>query len=244
MASVEERFSPQGLLVPPWVRAQHIERYRWASSLVAGLRVIDAACGAGYGSKMLADAGAERVDGFDVAAAAVRGAREAYGTTARLRFDVADATRLPVPDHAYDLYVSFETIEHVEDDRALLAEAARVLKPGGKFVCSTPNRSLLDPGRTIADAPFNPHHVREYVQEEFDALLRTGFRHVEYLGQSQYSGQYVKWLGVIGERFPMAAVRLHQLRKLCSVPWQRASRCIPAEIEPAAEPEVLIAVAT
>ncbi len=83
----------------------------------------------------------------------------------------ADAARLPARDGAFDLYVSFETLEHVDDDRSLLREAKRVLAPGGVFLCSTPNRDFLSPGLTLEDRPRNPYHVREYSIAEFEALL-------------------------------------------------------------------------
>src|SRR5208337_4385431 len=61
----EERFYPDGFM-PPWVRYQHLERYRWAAKFVAGKRVLDVACGTGYGTALLANAGAAQVDGFDI----------------------------------------------------------------------------------------------------------------------------------------------------------------------------------
>jgi len=63
----------------------------------------------------------------------------------------------------------------------VLAEVARVLKPGGRFVCSTPNRRLLDPGTRITDRPFNPFHMREYTHADLDALLREFFASITWL---------------------------------------------------------------
>lgn len=244
MAVTIERFSERGGWTPPWIRHEHIGRYEWACTLIGSCRVIDAACGTGYGSKMMIDHGALRVDGFDVSPEAVEEARAAHGQKEELRFTVADITRLPVADHSYDAYVCFETIEHVDDDHALLAEAARVLKPGGKLICSTPNRDLLDPGTSIHDRPFNPFHVREYTLEEFESLLRTHFHTVNYLGQTYYDRRYGKALGAVGKGLPGLAVRLHQMRKLCSIPWENHEKHYPAEIADGRVPEVLIAVVT
>ncbi len=244
MAVTIERFSQQAGWSPPWIRHEHIGRYQWACTLIDGCRVIDAACGTGYGSKMMIDAGALAVDAFDVSTEAVEEAKAVQGETETLRFATADVTKLPVDDHSCDAYVSFETIEHVDDDHALLAEAARVLKPGGKFICSTPNRNLLDPGTSIDDRPFNPFHVREYTPEEFEALLLTHFANVEYLGQSYYTDRYGKLLGTVGRTLPGLAVKLHQMRKLCGIPWENQRKHYPETIAEGRVPEVLVAVVT
>ena len=158
MAVTAERFTFTQWL-PPWVRYQHVTRYSWAGRFVDRMRVADAACGAGYGSEMLLREGrAAQVEGFDLSTDAVENARQQYAATEQLRFEVGDVTRLPVTDGVYDVCVSFETIEHVPNDVGVIAEAARILKPTGRFLCSTPNRDLFDPGTTLGDKPINPFH--------------------------------------------------------------------------------------
>src|SRR5208283_2060032 len=215
----EERFYPDGFM-PPWVRYQHLERYRWAAKLVAGKRVLDVACGTGYGTALLANAGAAQV----------------------VSFGVAIADRLPVPDGSYDCYVSFETIEHVEDDDALLTEATRVLRPGGSLLVSTPNRELLDPGISIEDRPFNRFHTREYSRDELSEKLRRHFASITWYGQRPFSPRYISWLGRVGRRWPALAVKFHQARKCLGWPWESPQRHLPTPCsgEPAVT-EVLIA---
>src|SRR5262245_25871930 len=104
---------------------EHMARYTFAARLARGKRVLDAGCGAGYGSAALA-AMAESVTGVDVAADAVEYAREHYQAP-NLTFEQASITQLPFPDGAFDLVVAFEVIEHLEDWRGLLTEAGRVL---------------------------------------------------------------------------------------------------------------------
>ena len=89
---------------------EHIARYRFAKDFVRGKRVLDIACGEGYGAAALAKAGAASVTGVDISRDACERARRKYGLDAR----TGDAQAIPVPDRSIDLIVSFETIEHVD----------------------------------------------------------------------------------------------------------------------------------
>jgi SAM-dependent methyltransferase len=140
-----------------------------------------------------------------------------------VRFATADVTRLPVPDGHADLYVSFETIEHVADDRGVVAEAARVLKPSGTFLCSTPNREVVNPGNSIEDAPGNPYHVREYAQHELESLLRARFGQVAWYGQTFLPGGYFRLLIRLGRFHRKLARRFHQAQKVCGLLWRSRS---------------------
>ncbi|HUY31741.1 MAG TPA: class I SAM-dependent methyltransferase [Pirellulales bacterium] len=236
-----ERLST-GQWVPPWVRHQHMARYEYAAALAVDRVVVDVACGNGMCARHLSEGGARRVDGFDLSPEAVREATLAAATLENVCLQVADAARLPVRDAAYDLFVSFETIEHIDGDRAFLAEVVRVLKPGGAFLCSTPNRSLLDPGTSIRDKPFNPFHAREYTLEELEPLLRHYFASVNWLGQSFYGRSYCKILNRIGRFSPKLAVRMHQARKCLTMPLERKGLHRPTRLGRRGEPEILIAI--
>src|SRR4051794_14819464 len=86
--------------MPPWLRHEHAARYAWAAGLAAGNTIVDAACGTGYGTKQLVAAGATRADGFDLSLEAIEEARRLHAAPG-IRFEVADVTALPCPDHSY-----------------------------------------------------------------------------------------------------------------------------------------------
>lgn len=146
---------------------EHIERYRFAARHVVGQRVLDIACGEGYGSAALAKAGARSVVGVDVCADTCAHARDKYQLDAR----VGSAEAIPLLDKSVDLVVSFETVEHLQDIQAFIAECSRVLSPTGSLILSTPNRPVY---RQLT--PNNPYHHHELNLEEFEALLGTKFR--------------------------------------------------------------------
>lgn len=180
----------------------HIARYRFLRSFVAGRRVLDAACGTGYGSHYLARvAGAASVTGLDVDAEALRYARLRY-THPALRYLQHDVS-VPFGTEPFDVIASFETIEHVPNPEAVLAAFAARLAPEGTLVISTPWRH----GGKLTDAPLNPHHVREWNLAEFKELLGARFRRVEWYGQRWYPGARVLGVPLPG-RIALAAARV------------------------------------
>ncbi len=137
-ANREERMDAHSGLWREDRRALHLARYLFASRRVRGMVVADVACGTGYGSRALADGGAARVLAFDADHGAVDYARARYASDS-VEFGVADARALPLEDATLDAFVSFETIEHLPDPERFVDEIARVLKPGGVLILSTPN---------------------------------------------------------------------------------------------------------
>jgi SAM-dependent methyltransferase len=158
--------------------ADHETRYRFACRWANGQRVLDAACGSGYGAAMLAEAGAEVVVGVDRNEEALAHAEEHYASD-RVIFKRGDVQRLPYRG-GFDCAVSFETVEHVDDHRAFLRGVHDALEPGGGLLLSTPNRNVVSPGRS----PLNEHHVREFtVREILRELRAAGFRPQNVYGQ-------------------------------------------------------------
>jgi len=168
-----ERFTPECVRE---IRYEHVHRYAFARQFVAGLDVLDAACGEGYGSALLAGRAAS-VTGVDLSAEAVAHARERYRAD-NLAFQEADCTDLPFEDACFDCVVSFETLEHLRGQEALLAGFVRVLRPGGFLLVSTPDRVVY----TDRLGNDNPFHVAELDRAEFEALLARYFPARRYWG--------------------------------------------------------------
>jgi SAM-dependent methyltransferase len=177
-----ERFVPG---VAGEIELEHVHRYAFASRFVAGRRVLDAACGEGYGSALLARTAAD-VAGVDIDAATLAHAGERYRGVANLAFHRASVTALPFADASFGAVVSFETIEHLEagDQPAMLAEFARVLAPGGLLILSAPNRVEYSDKRGYA----NPFHRHEHDRAELDALIARQFAARRFLGQRIWLG--------------------------------------------------------
>jgi SAM-dependent methyltransferase len=159
-----------------WYR-RHLAVYRWIAARCRGLRVVDMACGEGYGSAVLAGHAAE-VTGVDANPDAHEHARLRYSAPG-LRFARGLVEEW---DHGapWDAIVFLQTIEHVREPGALLRRFAKLLSPGGVAYVSTPNRLTLAPaGGERSD---NPWHVREYTPAEYRALVAPEFGRVELLG--------------------------------------------------------------
>jgi len=165
---------------PQTIYDEHIYRYVFAANLAENKAVLDVACGTGYGVGYMTEKGAGEVVGVDISMVAVNYARERFGKDNKASFICADAIRLPFVENAFDIVVSFETIEHIRQYRKFLAECLRVLKENGLLICSTPNRRIFSPNLA---KPINTFHVKEFWPEEFYRLLRRYFADTTLYGQ-------------------------------------------------------------
>jgi SAM-dependent methyltransferase len=157
-----------------WYR-RHLVVYEWIAAQIGGKRVVDMACGEGYGSSVLAGTAASVV-GVDANPEAHEHARLRY-VRPNLRFerDLVEGFAEPC-----DAVVFLQTIEHVQDAGAILEHFRSMLEPGGIAYVSTPNLlTLAPPGAEKSD---NPWHVREYRADEFRRLCENHFPRVEVHG--------------------------------------------------------------
>jgi len=157
-----------------WYR-RHLAVYEWIGARVVGRRVVDLACGEGYGSEVLSRS-ARSVVGVDANPEAHEHARLRYRRQ-NLSFERSLVEEWTEP---CDAVVFLQTIEHVRDPDALLAHFATLVAPGGVAYVSTPNvLTLAPPGAEKSD---NPWHLKEFRPEEFRTLCSAHFAEVELLG--------------------------------------------------------------
>jgi glycosyltransferase involved in cell wall biosynthesis/SAM-dependent methyltransferase len=177
-----ERYVPE---ITGNIRLEHLHRYLLARELCAGRRVLDIACGEGYGSDILGRV-ANFVVGVDIAPDVVQHARARYGRPA-LQFAAGTCAAIPLADHSVDVVVSFETLEHHAEHDAMMREVKRILTPGGLLIISSPDR------REYSEIPgySNPFHARELDRQEFADLLAAHFGHVRLVGQRIEAGSVV-----------------------------------------------------
>lgn len=182
--------------------AIHEKRYRFALPHCQDRVVLDAGCGVGYGSALLASVAA-RVVGVDVSAEAIEYARVRYARP-NIEFLVRDLLELDLPGSAFDVVCSFEAIEHLADRDVFLRHVAWTLRDDGVFLVSTPRVDRTN------ERPDNPYHYIEYSPADFEALLRRHFAEIELFGQRRPETRrhhVMRKLDVLGLRKHVAVVR-------------------------------------
>ena len=163
---------------PTWAElsAPHLARYLFAADYVRGKRVLDAGCGTGYGSLLLAAAGAAQVVGIDMDAAAVAQAQERFPHP-KVDYVVDDCESIAHAAGPWDVICSFENIEHLPSPQTFLASAAQHLADDGMLIVSTPDRADTPP--FVDGRPRNEFHVHEWYRHEYEQLLAPHFDHIE-----------------------------------------------------------------
>jgi SAM-dependent methyltransferase len=159
-----------------WYR-RHLAVYEWIGARVLGRRVLDMACGEGYGSEVLSRTSGDVV-GVDANPEAHEHARLRYQRE-NLSFERGLVETYGEPG-TFDAVVFLQTIEHVQDPAAVLGHFRELLAPGGVAYITTPNLLTLAPAG--AEKSDNPWHLKEYRADEFAALCRSVFPTVELLG--------------------------------------------------------------
>lgn len=141
-----------------WFRRHEVVYLRLVP-LVAGKDVLEAGCGEGYGAHLLT-ADAKSLHALDYDDYATGHVHAAYPQVPVLR---ANLVQLPYANESFDVVVSLQTIEHLWNQEAFVAECLRVLRPGGTMVISTPNTLTFPPG--------NMYHPKELTSDELRSLL-------------------------------------------------------------------------
>lgn len=155
------------------IRPDHLGRYRFAAARISlGEKVLDMACGIGYGSYLLAqESPAARIVAVDIEPQAIEYGRLHYHNE-RIDFVCGDALDVELPAGIFDTVVSFETIEHLPQPERLLQRFQTLLRPGGRLICSTPNQAAMP----FDKAKF-PFHLQHFTEVQMREMLGTaGFQ--------------------------------------------------------------------
>ena len=144
--------------------------YVEAAALISG-NVLELGCGAGRGMELIAQA-ADSYTGIDKNSELLASHRKQYPTFTFLEQNIPPF--VGIEDNTYDFVITFQVIEHIEDDHLFMKEIHRVLKPGGKAIVTTPNIKL--------SLTRNPWHIREYTADQLTALMKKYFDKVDLRG--------------------------------------------------------------
>lgn len=185
------------------IRADHVARYRWAAEKLKPREprfVLDAACGCGYGTAMLADALPEaRIGGVDIHGPAVNYAQRNWGRPNAM-YAVMDVAKLDLGPYVgrLDATVSFETLEHTKHYDAFAKKVHEALRPGGVWLVSVPNEDVI---------PFEkgkwPFHVRHFSPYDLTFLLnQVGFAISGWFGQRKREDEVTE--GAVGKKHIIA----------------------------------------
>jgi glycosyltransferase involved in cell wall biosynthesis/SAM-dependent methyltransferase len=178
-----ERYVPQ--VEGNNIRLEHVHRYLLAREISHAKRVLDIACGEGYGSAILGTV-ASHVVGVDIAADVVQHASLKYSQP-HVEFRRGSCEAIPLDDQSVDIVVSFETIEHISAHEEMMREVRRVLRADGRLILSSPDRRQY----SEVEGNQNPYHAKELDRDEFEQLLRRHFAHVTLIGQRVRGGSLV-----------------------------------------------------
>jgi SAM-dependent methyltransferase len=201
------------------IEADHLARYRFASSYARGKNVLDIACGVGYAGPMMLEAGASTYLGVDINDELVAYATHKYGS-GKAGFAHGDVCTFR-HETPFDLITCFETIEHVSDYREALQCLYELLSPKGQLLVSSPNRPVTSPlAATLKDKPANEYHAQEFTPDELIQELRAARflvnargvfgqrRHI--LFPSKRLNQFSRWL--FGNPAEHASPKVRRLR--------------------------------
>lgn len=162
-----ERAMPLDPDMPQDIMAEHVKRYEFALPYIENKTVLDAACGSGYGSDLMAEK-ARFVIGGDNSGDIIQYCKYHY-TRENLRFAEFQVQDIPYPNSIIDIVISFETIEHIADGDKFLSEVQRILNDDGTLIISTP----------LGGPCGNPYHLTHYQKDSFKRLLSQYFQDIK-----------------------------------------------------------------
>lgn len=188
-----------------------LNRYIFASSFVSQSMVLDVACNEGYGSLYFARKGAKFVVGCDISKAFCHRAKKGPKHS-NCDFVVCDAEKLPFKNDVFDVVVSLETIEHLNNYRSFLKRCAHVMKKSSTLILSSPNKKATS---MLFKRPPNYKHVKEFYITELVSHLQVYFNDILVYGQ-EYTFTVIavimqlkqKFMTFAKQRLPKALLQL------------------------------------
>lgn len=198
-----ERIEP-GTLEWEAYYANHLCRYNFANSLIGVnqfKKILDAACGVGYGSFILSSGGTRYVVGVDKSDDALEiGNKRFKNNQVEYLNDDCQTLNLVKNHGPFDCIVSFETLEHLHEPELFLNHCLDLLNDNGMLIISTPNQLVTSPDGQVSWE----FHEHEYSPIAFTQMIsKIGFRQIEIFGQ-QFSE-----LGMLKNQFRQELNRLH-----------------------------------
>ena len=172
MKATGERYIPEQMLGD--ITIEHMHRYNSILDIVKDKVVLDAACGTGYGTNLIGKY-AQRAYGIDISKEAIEYAKENYSIE-NIDFRNMSIAMIDFPEKFFDVIVSFETIEHVDEEiqEKFMCEISRVLKNDGILIMSTPNKYNYSDIRNYK----NEYHIKEFYESEFRDLIFDKFKNI------------------------------------------------------------------
>ena len=161
---------------------EHLVRYEFAKQFVKDKYVLDIACGSGYGSKIIAEAGAKKVVAVDVDKETIDFAKKNYFNE-NIKYITGNAEEIKQDSNLFDVITSFETIEHLQNPDKFLNELARVIKIDGIAIISTPNKNVSHEK--------NPFHFKEFSRNEFKEIIKKCFNYCHIIEQDNGIVSYI-----------------------------------------------------
>lgn len=180
--------------------SNHIVRYKFAVEHITNpKRILDAACGVGYGTKYLVDFLNVPVIGVDINDEALEVASAKFKSQNTI-FLKNDCERLDLVEGKFSHVVSFETFEHLKKPVDFLRRVSEILEKGGNLILSTPNASVTSPDRKVDWK----YHETEYTASELVEMVRqSGFKNIQLYGEKYTS------IGLLRNEFRKELHRLH-----------------------------------
>lgn len=195
-----ERVEP-GTLSFEMYGGDHLQRYKFFEPYYKNKKVLDAACGAGYGSQIILDFGAQEVVGIDIDKKIILKNKHLYPSVCFYELNCLDIDKL---NKQFDTIVSFETIEHLDDIDTFFQKVDSVLSDNGYFICSTPNVNRFSKYLPNTNNKNNPYHIHELTFDEFVQLTGKYF-HIEKIYHQSETVEFMRYLKLASD--------LHQLRR-------------------------------